>query len=259
MDIKLIALDMDGTLLDSKKNLPPDFISWVRSHPEIMTVIASGRQYYTLENDLSMLKNELTFIAENGGLVIKNDEIIYCDEMKIEDVRRCLDIIGKYPDMTPVLCGAKSAYIPAHMEYGYSQAKPYYVRPDAVEDIYDAAEKDIIMKIAVNIKDFKAEQYMKFFDNLSEGLKPVLSGDSWIDLANASVNKGEAVKAILNRYGIDRKNAMSFGDYLNDYELIQSCEESYCMENGHPALKEIAKYTAESNDNDGVMKILRTL
>jgi hydroxymethylpyrimidine pyrophosphatase-like HAD family hydrolase len=76
MNIKLIALDMDGTLLDSKKNLPPDFIPWVKSHPEIMTVIASGRQYHTLAKDFYLLKNELIFIAENGGLVLKNDEII---------------------------------------------------------------------------------------------------------------------------------------------------------------------------------------
>ena len=48
MNIKLVALDMDGTLLDSDKNLPVDFIPWVRSHKDIKTVIASGRQYYTL-------------------------------------------------------------------------------------------------------------------------------------------------------------------------------------------------------------------
>ena len=41
MTIKLIALDMDGTLLDSKKRLPPDFMDWVKRHPDIKTVIAS--------------------------------------------------------------------------------------------------------------------------------------------------------------------------------------------------------------------------
>jgi hydroxymethylpyrimidine pyrophosphatase-like HAD family hydrolase len=52
---------------------------------------------------------------------------------------------------------------------------------------------------------------------------------------------------------------MAFGDYLNDYELLLNCTESYCMENGHPKLKAIAKYTAPSNDEDGVMAILRRL
>ena len=47
MNIKLVAVDMDGTLLNSKKEMPEEFIPWVKSHPEIKTVIASGRQYYT--------------------------------------------------------------------------------------------------------------------------------------------------------------------------------------------------------------------
>lgn len=48
MTPKLIALDMDGTLLDSRKNLPKDFIDWVKRHSDVKTVIASGRQYDTL-------------------------------------------------------------------------------------------------------------------------------------------------------------------------------------------------------------------
>ena len=259
MDIKLVALDMDGTLLDSKKRLPVDFIPWVKTHPEIMTVIASGRQYHTLERDFHMLKNELTFIAENGGLVIKNDEVIYSDEMKKDDVRKCLDIIKEHSDMTPVLCGVKSAYMPVSDEDTFKQVDMYYVSLEVVDDIYSCVEKDEIIKIAVNIKNFGAESSMGIFSNLGEVIKPVLSGDSWIDIANASVNKGEAVRAILRKYNIDRKEAMSFGDYLNDYELIESCEESYCMENGHPKLKAIAKHIADSNDDDGVMKVLRSL
>ena len=51
MTPKLIALDMDGTLLDSRKNLPKDFIDWVKRHSDVKTVIASGRQYDTLVKD----------------------------------------------------------------------------------------------------------------------------------------------------------------------------------------------------------------
>ena len=60
----------------------------------------------------------------------------------------------------------------------------------------------------------------------------MLSGDSWIDISNRTVNKGIAVEAIQKKYGIDRTESMAFGDYLNDVGLIKSCEESYCMENG---------------------------
>ena len=52
---------------------------------------------------------------------------------------------------------------------------------------------------------------------------------------------------------------MAFGDYLNDVSLFEVCEESYCMENGHPDLKALAKYVTASNDNNGVMKVLEKL
>lgn len=50
---------------------------------------------------------------------------------------------------------------------------------------------------------------------------------------------------------------MAFGDYLNDAQMLQCCEESYCMENGHPDLKKLAKHIAASNDDNGVMDVLR--
>ena len=56
MKLKLVALDMDGTLLDSQKRLPPDFIPWVENHPDIKTIIASGRQYHTLIKDFIVMK-----------------------------------------------------------------------------------------------------------------------------------------------------------------------------------------------------------
>ena len=100
---------------------------------------------------------------------------------------------------------------------------------------------------------------MEYFKDASEGLKAVLSGDSWIDIANSSVNKGAAIRSILEKYNIPAAEAMAFGDYLNDYDLLKSCGESYCMANGHPELKALAKHIAPSNDDDGVMRILRTL
>ncbi|MFR9144375.1 MAG: HAD family hydrolase [Lentihominibacter sp.] len=52
---------------------------------------------------------------------------------------------------------------------------------------------------------------------------------------------------------------MAFGDYFNDMEMLQNCTESYCMENGHPTIKATAKHIAQSNDDNGVMKVLNTL
>lgn len=259
MNIKLVATDMDGTLLNSQKEMPEDFIDWVRSHSEIMTVIASGRQYYKLEEDFQEIRDELIFIAENGGLIFKRGEIIYCDEMPQDKILDCLDRVDKVPIAKAIVCGADSAYIENPTDEEYENGSMYFAKLMKCEDIRKVMDQDRIVKVAVFIKQKRAEEMMKHFSDLGEDLSVVLSGDSWIDIANASVNKGAAVESIQRKYGIDRSECMAFGDYLNDYTLIESCEESYCMDNGHEQLKEIAKYIADSNDNDGVMKVLRKI
>ena len=87
----------------------------------------------------------------------------------------------------------------------------------------------------------------------------MVSGDSWIDIANASANKGAGIAAIQRKYQIKPEECMAFGDYLNDVELLKSCGESYCMENGHPRLKEIARHIAPSNNECGVMQVINQL
>lgn len=259
MNIKLVALDMDGTLLDSNKKLPEDFMDWVKKHPDIKTVIASGRQYYTLIKDFIPIKDELVYVAENGGLVFERDEIIYSNEMEKEDICKCLERINGLEGATPIVCGAKSAYMKEAKESILKEAKMYYDHLQCVEDLYEAALQDIIVKIAIFVEEKKAEPAMEHFAGLEKHLSAVLSGDSWIDISNCTVNKGIAVAAVQEKYGIDRAESMAFGDYLNDVGLLKSCEESYCMENGHPDLKALAKHMTDSNDNNGVMKVLQRL
>lgn len=259
MKIKLVAMDMDGTLLDSQKRLPCDFMDWVKNHPDVKTVIASGRQYFTLVKDFLPIKEKLIYVAENGGFVFEDEKIIFKNIMKKEDVFDCLKLIDGIEGLTPVLCGEASAYMREAKEHICREVRMYYARLQKTEDLQNAALSDSITKIAIFADNKSAEAAMKHFIGIEKHLAAVLSGDSWIDISNATVNKGAAVDAIRKKYGISRKESMAFGDYLNDAQLLKSCEESYCMENGHPDLKALAKHIAKSNDDDGVMRVLRTL
>ena len=84
MSIKLLALDLDGTLLDSEKKMPVDFLPWVREHSEVRTVIASGRQYYTILRDFPVGRDNITIIAENGGLVFDENNVFFSSFITIE-------------------------------------------------------------------------------------------------------------------------------------------------------------------------------
>ncbi|MDD7209495.1 MAG: HAD family hydrolase [Lachnospiraceae bacterium] len=260
MSIKLVAVDMDGTLLNNKKEMPADFIPWVKNHPEIKTVIASGRQYYTLEKDFLPVRDQLIFIAENGGLVFEKGEIIFKDPMKKEDILNCLDIVEQIPLAEAIVCGAKAAYFKEPDEVMRYNAEMYYKSHEIVEDLRQVPDRDTIIKIAVFVREHKAEETMQYFKNPGKNLSSVLSGPSWIDVANVTESKGNAVKAIQERYHIRPEESMAFGDYLNDLTLIKSCTESYCMKNGHPVLKDASKYVTEkTNDEEGVMEVLKKI
>ena len=71
------------------------------------------------------------------------------------------------------------------------------------------------------------------------------------------VHKGAAMRGLQSLLGIRPEECMAFGDYLNDCELLEAVGESYAMENAHPTLKRLARHIAPSNDEDGVMRVLR--
>ena len=73
------------------------------------------------------------------------------------------------------------------------------------------------------------------------------------------MKKSQETLAIYQKYNINPSECIAFGDYLNDTDMLLQCGESYAMQNAHPSLKEIAKYTAPSNNDEGVMKILDKL
>ncbi len=260
MSIKLIAVDMDGTLLNSKKEMPEDFIPWVEKHDEIQLVIASGRQYYRLEQQFAPIVDKLIFIADNGGLVFKNREIVYANAMKKADIMEILHQLAAFPNAVPILSGAKSAYMKKEetddFRIAEADAREYYERLELVEDFADILEQDDIVKIAIFVHKREAEKVFHQLPSFGEHLLAVLSGVDWIDISNASVSKGDAIRILHEKYEITKEETMVFGDYLNDVTMFQESAESYAMANAHPKLKELAKYVAPSCDEEGVMQVI---
>ncbi|MBO4636209.1 MAG: HAD family phosphatase [Clostridiales bacterium] len=256
--IKLIALDLDGTLLDSEKRYPKDFPAFVKEHPEILFVLASGRQYYTLKQQFDEICPGLVYIAENGAAVFRGDELIYEDTMSPEDARCALDAAKKIEGAWPyILCGLQSAYVNPADSFSMEEGVKYYARLRTEDDIYPFANSDRICKLALFFRDKDAQRAYDRLPRMSSSISGILSGDRWIDIGNKTVGKGNALRALREHYGIKKEECMCFGDYLNDMTLFEECEESYAMANAHDDLKKAAKHvTGYSNDEDGVMKAL---
>ena len=253
--IKLIATDMDGTLLTSEKKFPPHMFNIIDQlhEREIKFAVASGRQYYTLLKDFESVKDEVTFICENGALVFDKGENIFCDAMAYEDIVKLIEMIRQIKNAYLILCGVESAYIEDDHEEFNQNADMYYARCERVDDLLEAAKRDRICKIAIfDTEDAQINTYMHV-KHLNDSFKVSLSGHQWVDIMNPTVNKGEAMRLIQKKYNISYDETMAFGDYLNDYEMMQTCYYSYAMENAHEDLKAICNFNAPSNDEFGVI------
>ena len=258
--IRLIAADMDGTLLDSRSRLPAGIFPMIRelTGRGIRFVIASGRQYYNLESLFRPVADRLTFVAENGAAVFEKGELLFYDERRKEDVRSLIAESTALPGAVPGLCGVLATYIEREDPALEEQVRLYYDRLEHVEDLYGVPGKDRICKVTIYVPGSAEEAVYPALCARYPTLKVTLSGEHWVDVSNPSAHKGSALAFLQRRDGISPDACMAFGDYLNDCEMMEACGQSYGMKNGHPELLARCRFvTGKTNDEDGVCDTLR--
>lgn len=260
MDIKLIAADMDGTLLNSKKELPPGFFDIVRKLHEqgICFAAASGRQFLNLQNLFADVADKMMFIAENGSLVAKGKEIIFTlpiPEHILADLYNTADSI---PGTTVLLCGTKAAYLKTPDELADYNSSLYYssriFSADPLQAVKD--NHDSVIKVAI-FHEEDAKLCVDTMTPFSKVLKSALAAKNWLDFMHPDVNKGTAMRFVQKKFGWMPENCMAFGDYPNDAELLTSVYYSYAMANAVQSVKDLARFEAPSNDDFGVAQIIR--
>lgn len=260
-DIRLIAVDLDGTLLNDRKEIPPDFIPMVEAlHPRgIRFVLASGRQYFNLVAMFEPVADRLFYFAENGGLIFDGARNISCSPIP-EDILPELCRAGAEIGSPLVLSCEQSAYIDSGCGAAARENTAMYYRKRTFADDPLAAAKaagDSIVKVAVFDAEDAASRCEPRFAQFRPRLKVTLAGQNWVDVMRADVNKGIALEFLQKRLGIRPDQCIAFGDYPNDLEMIRQAGISYAMANSHPELLAAAKFRAPSNEDDGVMRVLR--
>ncbi len=255
--IKLIITDMDGTLLDDNHKINDEFWSVFEKvrKKEIKFVVASGRQYYKLYESFKKVKEDIIFLAENGTYIVENEKEIYSRTIDKKGVRELLKLSKKIESTSIVLCGKKSAYIEDENEDFIKELKKYYHKVELVES-FDKVD-DEILKIALYNFSGSEKDFRKNFCEYEKKYKIIASAKHWLDIMNLEGDKGIALRELKKKLGIDYYEVLAFGDYLNDYGMLQEANYSYAMENAHKKVKEIANYIAPNNNSNGVVKVIK--
>ncbi len=262
-DIKLVAVDIDGTFVRSDYTYDiPRFQRILSRMKEAGChfVVASGNQYYQLRDLFPGCHEELAFVAENGAFVKDRKELVFAAEIPKETVDFVLDVCSEYPEIWNVLCGLDSAYCQRGMvsQAFFERTGNYYHRLRWADDL--KAVKDQILKFAPTVPEEKTDFYYDMFRERLQGkLEPTTSGRGSIDLILPGCHKASGLKRLAERWGISAEQCAAFGDGGNDIEMLRYCGYSYAMENAPEELKRVAKEVCPSNENDGVLVTLEKI
>lgn len=257
--IKLIATDMDGTLLNSNNEIQHGFYDVFEKIQEkgIIFAAASGRQYYNLLERFKGIEDKMMFIAENGTFVVYEGKELVVNSLDINLARELIKVGRQIENSYVILCGKNSAYIESCDKRLIEQTKKYYARYEIVSDL-TKIEDDILK---VTICDFLGSENNsnKYYDDYREKAQIAVSGEIWLDITAKGINKGVAIEEVQELLNIKKEETMVFGDYLNDLEMMKSAYHSYAMENAHEDLKKVARFITKSNDESGVVHAINSI
>lgn len=259
--IKLIATDIDGTLLDEGTDkLNPELFDLVRKLKEkgVIFAAASGRQYASIRRLFDPVAHDMIFIAENGAYVVCRD----VDMLEVEmDRRKAAELVREIRQMEgcEVAVAAKDAMYIERADTGLYDllVNGYHNHVKVVDDVLKG---DIpIIKVSIYRGSGVDPIASAVKKNWEGTFRTMLAGQIWIDFADYRADKGNAIQNIQKALRIQRGETMAFGDNGNDIGMLTNAEESYAIGNARPEVKAAAKYTADTCENDGVLKVLRKL
>ena len=267
-DIRLVVADLDGTLLNEHGAVPSSFwpvLDWMRGR-RITFAAASGRQYATLHQIFHGLDDGLSYVAENGNLVVHQGQTVATHGLDLETSRRVIEIVRQAAgagegaggrNLGLVVCGVDSAYVERDDPAFLAEARKYYVRLDVVGDL--SLVTDRVLKLAVFDFDDAQDLAAGPLAPLAGTHQVVVSGQHWVDVMARGVDKGGAVRQLQRALGATPAQTVAFGDYPNDLQMLEAADWSFAMANAHPDVAARARWLAPANTEDGVVAVLRRL
>lgn len=248
--IKLIASDLDGTLLQNgAQELTPRALDLIRRLTEkgIRFVAASGRQYANERHVFREIRDDISYIAENGSLCIHQGKVISRGIIRDELAYRIIDEIRKEPGFEVVVSREEACFMEDNNEILVNHIVNVMKNSTVIIDDITKVEPPIIKISVANMTPNDLSGYLEFLQKMFSGeIDVVTSGNVWIDFVVPGYNKGTALKRFMNLFGVSPEECMVFGDQYNDVEMLEAAGESYAMSNGAPG---IARYAAHLTDS----------
>ena len=263
--IKLIALDLDGTLLNSRKELTPacrDALDRAAA-AGIEIVPTTGRFFGGMPACVRELPYLRYAITVNGAQVadIRRDEVVYRAElphMQAVEIMRALDklpvIYDCYQDnwgwMSRDMWERCGDYVPN--EHYFKMVRELRTPVDDLKALLTERGRGV-QKVQLFTWDMELRaRLLNDLEKRFENIAVSTSVENNVEINHAAANKGAALLRLAEHLGIDRSETAAFGDGLNDLSMIEAAGAGIAMENAHLDVKARADFITAGCDADGV-------
>lgn len=284
---KLVAVDLDGTMLNSYGIVTENTKNTIKKVIENGTevIIASGRPIDSIKSIAKEIGSEDYFIAGNGALIydIKNDKIIYEKYMPklkvLEIIKICEEnsiSYNVYTDKTILATSLKYNVLYYYKE-NLKKEESKKTNINIVKDMYEYVknmQEDKFLKITICddnktvfnsiMKKIKRIEQIEVLDVSHMSRKMIRQGTEEIpieyyytEISLANVDKWNAIEFLIKKLHIETEEVMTIGDNINDKKMIENAGLGIAMKGSTPVVTNVANDIAESNNEEGVAKILQ--
>jgi len=257
---KIIALDMDGTLLNSQKQITPrtkQAISMAREQG-VRIVLASGRPIEGMRSKLEELNltSDQDYVLHYNGSLVQNvgtGEVIYKQIVDGKAAKLIAELAAELGVNTHAFSQIHGLITPKISEYTLVESKLNGGLKITEMDFAELEDDHPIIKTMIVAEpSLLAEAIKKVPQHLHNQFTIVQSAPHFLEFLNTKSNKGVGLKAIADHLGIDSRYIMSMGDAENDHHMIEFSGMGIAMANAMEETKRLADYITLSNDEDGV-------
>ena len=284
---KLIAIDLDGTLLNSYGVITENTKKIIKKVEEqgVNIILASGRPIDSIQAIANEIESKKYFIAGNGAIVydIEKDEIIYENCLKKQKVLEIIKICEEnsigysiYTEKEILTTALKYNVLYYHKEnlkkpedkktkISIIQNMEEYIKNDNTSRYLkitvcdeDKIVFDSIIRKLRNVKDIEVLDVSHMArKTIKQGTEEIAVEYYYTEISRKNVDKWNAIEFLAKKLEIDSKDIMAIGDNINDKQMIENAGLGVAMGQSTPVITNVANEVTSSNNDEGVAKILQ--
>jgi Cof subfamily protein (haloacid dehalogenase superfamily) len=253
--IKLVAIDLDGTLLTSQKKVSEQTVSALRCVPaDLRVVIASARPPRSVRHIYHELGLQTWQINYNGAMIWDEPagQVVFHRPMRGELVHRIVATAREMFDQILVSCEVLDRWFTDRADQSFTTETGRMFKPDVISPIHEICTQEITKLMLLGPPELLSSLQTPLREQYGDAVTILQTDRDLLQIMDNRVGKASALKRVAQHYNVPLKQVMAIGDAPNDVGMLQLAGVAVAMDNAHERVKQVAHWIAPSNDDHGV-------